>query len=367
MSPGEQTRLKVSRNIEAFKLAEWSDSVSTSRPIKVLKDLRPLLITRVSLLALSILVAGCNSQTSASSTTTSVAQHRRLNPGYSFSKPVEVAKGPIEALSCVSRSFCMAASGDGTMYEFNGQSWTISLRSSASMPAPSGVVHPTVDCFSIKICIGELADSSLSVFSGNAWSTPSRIPGAQPIAAIGCSPTGSCLAIDAVGDGFLFRNGAWSEAFNAWGSAVSISCAAANFCAAAGGGVSFWNGSFWTKPIAADPSGLPTAISCVTAGFCMLSDNEGRTMIWNGASWTNPVRVITGRLVSLSCLSSRWCVAAGGNAEVAVFDGGSWRTISTGISDLKFTALSCTGVGRCELGDAKGQVISLHVGQGAVS
>ena len=312
----------------------------------------------------SVALSACSTHGGASNSptaTTSGAGHSRPVPDESIGKPVSVAKSPIDGLSCVGGGFCMAASSDGTIYRFNGQSWTLSVRTPDTTSSGSGVGNPTVYCANSQMCLGKLADSILTVFDGSSWSQPSHIPGAQPIGAIGCSPSGSCLAIDAIGDGFLYRNGQWSTAFNAWGSAVSISCVSADFCAAAGGGVSFWNGSYWTKPVAADPSGLPTAISCSSTKFCVLVDDKGRTMTWNGVLWSVPERVGTDRLSAVSCVSSRWCIAVGNGEEVVEFDGTSWRRVPVRAGKMDFTSVSCDAVASCKLGDSKGQVTSLHI------
>ena len=316
-------------------------------------------------LVLSLILSSCTSHTRSSKTsksTATIAAHHATIPnsgptGVTF----DVAKSSIAALSCVGSSFCMAASSDGSIYLFNGQSWKESVASSSSVVLPAGIGTPKVDCVSMLMCLGELRGSKLSFFNGNSWSQPSRIPGAEPIAAFGCSSSGSCVAIDAVGDGFLYEKSQWSKAFNAWGSAVSISCISADFCAAAGGGVSFWNGSYWTKPVTIDPNGLLTSISCVSANFCVVVDDKGGVVTWNGSLWGTAESVAAHRLNSISCVNNQWCMAVGEGGEVVVLDNSSWHKVLLGSSNLEYTSVSCDLVSSCQVGDSKGQVISLRL------
>ncbi len=364
MCSDESIKSKVTRPFEAIKI-DYQDFFGGALVWGGLRRRRSTLNRVVGLLVFPLILSACSAHSSISNSTTEATSgsgHKKPSHGVSIGKTIDLAKSPIDALSCVGSGFCMAASNGGTIYRFNGQSWNISIRTTRSQSSGSGISNPTVDCVNAQMCLGELADSNLSVFDGSSWSLPSHIPGAQPIGALGCSPSGSCLAIDAIGDGFLYRNGKWSAAFNAWGSAVSISCVTTDFCAAAGGGVSFWNGSYWTKPVAADPSGLPTAISCLSTKFCMLVDDKGRTLTWNGESFSAAVKVGTDRLNAVSCLTNQWCIAVGNGGEVAVFDGSSWRRILIGSVKSDFTSLSCEAVTSCNLGDSKGQVISVHIG-----
>ena len=119
---------------------------------------------------------------------------------------------------------------------------------------------------------------SLFTYNGSSWSTPSDVDGQTPIVSLSCAPGSSfCVAIDGRGDALTFNGTSWSAAAQVGNAGLdSVSCASLSFCVAVddhGDEVGF-DGKSWSTPVAIAKSGL-VAVSCAASSYCLaISSNS---------------------------------------------------------------------------------------------
>jgi hypothetical protein len=168
--PGESLKSGVTRSAEASKIDYQASLFGTPVRGGLRRRKRSILGSAVGLFAFSLVMSACtthNSSLNSSTSTTSGSSHKRPSPSVSINKTIDVAKSPINALSCVGSSFCMAASNGGTIYRFDGQSWNISVRSSPAVSSSSGIGNPTVDGVNSELLVGGQTAWNRCVFCGS--------------------------------------------------------------------------------------------------------------------------------------------------------------------------------------------------------
>jgi hypothetical protein len=92
----------------------------------------------------------------------------------------------------------------------------------------------------------------------------------------------------------------------------------------------------------AEPGAVPSTpprtsggsrVSCVSASFCMATDNLGQASQFNGSRWAAPLVIGLGQRgeelgpVSVSCASLAFCIAFDPFGYAGGFDGTSWRDL----------------------------------------
>ena len=266
----------------------------------------------------------------------------------------------LNAVSCTSRTFCMAVGSlgeTGTLVEtWNGNAWTVS-------PSPSPGGDPDelfgVSCRELVVlaAVGWHYDQSstkyvtlIEIWDGAHWSIASSpSPSVQSVLfGVSCVSSSSCKAVgyDDGGPGFntlvLSWNGtSWSiEPSRNRGGQDSVfqavSCTAADNCTAVGwyDGVygeltlaESWNGTTWSVTPSPNPgtkgnnelNGVTcrTHTSCEAVGDYSVGSGPARTLVesWNGRTWTyvsSPNATPRSNvLASVSCTTSSSCVAVG--------------------------------------------------------
>jgi hypothetical protein len=148
----------------------------------------------------------------------------------------------------------------------------------------------------------------------------------------------------------------------------AVSCATAKFCVVVdnnGDEVTYANGH-WSGPRGVDPNtpgyGL-TAVSCPTAQFCAAvgadgDDGSGSVVMYNGSSWSSPQTIAPSPpspdgfigLVAISCASSTFCMAADAYGNAYYYNGSSWSgptSLDLFPSSDALAALSCTKPDHC--------------------
>jgi hypothetical protein len=126
-------------------------------------------------------------------------------------------------------------------------------------------------------------------------------------------------------------------------------------------GVWVWNGSHWPKTVhvASEPNGFQT-VSCSSASFCALGDQDGGIATLHGRAWhyyplvelNNSTSSQLDSIGQMSCVSARYCVAVSLAAgRWVTFDGSSWTVHGSfeGSQDTGYTPtmLSCPSQGDC--------------------
>jgi hypothetical protein len=191
--------------------------------------------------------------------------------GWSIATSAATASGSdvLNAVSCVSPSFCMAAgvaqlasptNPDNVTFieEWNGQAWSVvsSLDPSNPPRSPFDTINgiscsSSTDCFAVGYGLGTVAIQTLiEHWDGSAWSlisSPNSATNASnELTAVTCSSSSSCVA---VGEGYA---GAGGEPYAAL--------------------IEQWNGSAWTIVPGAPTSttnDLVTGVTCPVVGACV--------------------------------------------------------------------------------------------------
>ncbi len=246
----------------------------------------------------------------------------------------------------------MALATDGATYRYDGSTWAPTGDLAQTPGAASGPLtgNHQLSCVRPDVCMAIDGGAVSYRFDGASWSSAIAVPGAEPLQAIGCAPGGTCVTVDGIGDAFVTEGSGWSSALNGWGAAVSISCVRSTFCAAAGVGLSVWNGSYWTKPAAIDGTALLTGLSCATATSCVAIDDEGNAVVLDGTTWAAPQRVGGSArpvLTGVSCAAPGRCVAVDASGTVLRDAGGKWSRPTVLAPRQALRAVSCPAVDAC--------------------
>jgi len=227
--------------------------------------------------------------------------------------------GGLTAVSCTSTEFCMAGSGAGDTFTFDGTSW-----SALGTLSPTGLSQ--ISCATPTFC-GALDINGASYFyNGSQWSSAVTIPAASQSQWISCPVHGTCVAVDGTAtDVNRYDNGKWSALGTIAPSTPTggsepdepsaISCAGTRFCAALDNfGEAFtWHGGRWSGPTRFDANLLDgvDAVSCASPTSCMLVDDDGIAAAWNGSSWSKGSQIdgAPGSLTDVSCATATSCMA----------------------------------------------------------
>jgi hypothetical protein len=128
------------------------------------------------------------------------------------------------------------------------------------------------------------------------------------------------------------------------------------------------------RPAHADVSragrNTPLAVSCPSAGFCMVVDDQGNVVERHDGAWSGPRSLQDTGLTSVSCSSPSFCVATGVNGTASVFRGSTWsaaRTIDPksagqidGYGTSSLNTVSCPTTTFCMAGDVLGRVSTFN-------
>ncbi|MHB1770660.1 MAG: Ig domain-containing protein, partial [Acidimicrobiales bacterium] len=116
----------------------------------------------------------------------------------------------LTAVSCVSRTFCVAgggtgsASGGGQVVVYDGTRW-----STARTVDPNEDLT-SISCTSASFCIAVDGSGSFLLFNGLTWSPAEKVD-SSPLTTVSCTPVGSrafCAAFDDVGNALSFTGAA---------------------------------------------------------------------------------------------------------------------------------------------------------------
>ena len=234
----------------------------------------------------------------------------------------------LNGVSCVTPSFCAAVgfAGNGTVdqslaEQWNGTAWSIVASPSTSATANNDL--NAVSCVSTSFCeaVGGAASQALAEqWNGTAWSLVA-IPStsatlANTLYGVSCVSSSFCTAVGIADTATLYGN--LVEQWN--GTAWSIQPAPDA------------NAAFGDVLLSVDCFG-PT--SCVAAGYVNTIDNSDNTYIteiltWDGSSWTvvnvpEPTATTQqDQINGLSCVGGTVCVGAG---YATYGSGGSLQTL----------------------------------------
>ena len=263
------------------------------------------------------------------------------------------ANAPVnsQALSCARASFCMAASGNGDAYAFDGRRWSATHLSSSPLIS--------VSCPTGGFCVMTNNAGQAFTYRSGRWSAPVTIDSHSPV--VSCASQSFCATSDYYGYGEIYNGAAWSspafiDSDYLPGSDVgsnSLSCPSETFCLAIdfANNVLTYDGERWhatlpgTNPLGpqhdAEQGGWH--ISCPTTSFCAALSDSGYVLTYNGQTWSQTTWLPPFRdtFTSFSCASASFCVALAINGYVYAYNGSYWygpTAIGSGHSSV---AISC--------------------------
>jgi hypothetical protein len=141
--------------------------------------------------------------------------------------------GSVEAISCVSETFCVSGGTNG-ISTWDGASWTL--------PSPHRTTSAVVgvSCPSSVFCVA-IEGGGVLEMHGSRWSLPVRVepPSRSPtslgtaLTAVSCPTRSFCAAVDSAGDLLQWRGGAWSRRrLERKHALTAVSCPDSSFCVA---------------------------------------------------------------------------------------------------------------------------------------
>jgi hypothetical protein len=218
--------------------------------------------------------------------------------------------GQLTAISCVTKSFCLAVGGNEYL-KFDGSTW--SAAQLVSVAAPTSLT--SVSCVSPSFCMAVDIHSNSFAYDGTAWTS-------NPVAADGDRLAG-------------------------------VSCVSRQFCVTVGGDLIYtYNGTDWAvantdligrSELDAVSCSSPT--SCLAVGQAHNDVDTGYEASFNGTTWTGGTAAGIGELVSVSCPNNNLCAASSREGRVQII-GGASREIQTLDKGYEFF-LGCSADGFC--------------------
>lgn len=401
----------MSRLLGRFRLGSALSPGSAHSGVFVRRSAALRVVVSVALVVTAVTGAAQAAPHGAATTPPATSWHR-------VPAPIPTARtrpGPYAAVSCPTRSFCMAiATGFGPRgyrvgiaeIERHGR-WTVSETPPIGSPQSS---LTDVSCASATWCVvvgsADVATSPVILrWNGSDWRmlTGSATAGDGPVTAVSCASAGYCLALGAQ-HAWTIRGDQLTPV--APGEVdTAVSCVSATYCLATGSLeragrrlnlVERWDGSTWSDVAAGDvhPGGQRvvtlTGVSCAAVAECSVigdvihvstsgrlyrffteTDDGGR---WHRQALPAAAGVDVHRTAfGVSCSSPDHCVAAvrgrvGGRPATEILAGGrgGWTLMPLryphgGIVAARLTASSC-GSGGCTLvGGGRGVDPSGHI------
>lgn len=276
----------------------------------------------------------------------------------------------LPAVSCSSRTFCMAAGGPTGAERWNGTRWR-------TMPAPKGGLA-SLTCASRTLCM-RIRGKLISVWNGTSWHevTASDFCGGGPagpcgLFSVACGSTRNCVAVGTETISQEPVQNAVALAWNgkAWATDTDVPAegnpaqlnavgCAGPFCMAAGvssvdvanadvAGADKWDatGQTWTE-VPMDLGGIcpefqgcawARVIACGSSSSCITLGGLRPSQFWNGSSWQQEKAISAGQgsgLRDVSCGGSD-CLAVGFRTShglrrtlAELWNGSAWKIVRT--------------------------------------
>lgn len=264
-----------------------------------------------------------------------------------------------QALQLTSASTPTGSAG----YLYTGDGLEAGVTSSAGAPSwgsPSDINSTrainAISCVSSSFCVAVGASGYATVFNGSTWSTPSDVDSTRNLDAISCTSSTFCMAVDATGYAVMYNGSSWSTPTGVDFGSNAISCTSSTFCVAVGGfGIEATYTGTWTNAVV-DSSRTLDAVTCVSSSFCQAVDTAGNAIRYNG-SWGSPTDIDgTRSLDTVACTSDLICVAAGASGYAATYNAfsGTWSSASDVDGSRTIKAVACTTTSFCAAVDASG-------------
>jgi hypothetical protein len=198
---------------------------------------------------------------------------------WSSPAPIGTGSGTVTSASCASAGFCLAVDTIGQAFTYAGPSAGWSQRTVAA----SGQALNAVSCATRTDCVAVGAGGEVYTFNGASWAGPATVDSGHDLVAVSCPSAGFCMAVDAVGHAVQFSAGHWAAQPLAF-TAAAVSCPAVGTCLAVGGaGAATYGGDHWTAPAAVDTAGL-SRIDCVAVNSCVATDENANALYYSASA-----------------------------------------------------------------------------------
>jgi len=272
------------------------------------------------------------------------------------------ANNGLNAISCSSTSFCMAADTSGNIFKFENGRWAESDQ--------TGDVLGEVTCLSTSFCatVGYGNEGGdVFMYNGSTWSGPDTIDPGYKLHSISCASASFCIA-GAATNVFVYSNRSWSQANpvdpgNTSGVGIpSVSCSTNSFCLAvdAYGNVLMYNSGAWARVSQVDPNTQLNAVSCTSDKFCMAVDDNGAAFSYENGNWSSQIIDQGEEITAVSCTSSMSCFAGDTSGDVFQYSGKGWSSASQVDPGNSVTGISCVPNYDCVLTDDAGNVLTFR-------
>jgi hypothetical protein len=302
---------------------------------------------------------------SASTPATVAASHG------SWSNGTQLSSAPLEAVSCASPAFCVAADAIGNVFTYAGGAWS----SGTQIDPPNGL--DSVSCPSSSFCAAVDRSGNAYTYISGSWSGPQPIVGGGvqtggTLVSVSCASSSFCMAVGGGGGNgsagvaaaYTYMSGTWSSGTQLASSndLGSVSCPTSTFCAAVGvtqkpdpgsgyGPIYTYTNGTWSNGKRLDY--IPLAVSCSASTFCELVGasldtssggsssgspyGNGYASTFKNGTWSDSVQVGSNNgLVAISCPAFTFCGAIGQksisatsaavNSYSLTYEAGTWSS-----------------------------------------
>jgi RHS repeat-associated protein len=272
--------------------------------------------------------------------------------GTSWSTPTDAdSTRTMDAVTCVSTTFCVAVDTAGYATTYNGTSWLTPTDIDGSRSVNA------VTCVSTTFCVAVGASGYAATYTGS-WASATDIDSTRTMDAISCTSSTFCVAVDTSGYSGTYT-GSWATATDIDGSRSidTVTCVSTTFCVAAGasGYATAYNGTLWAPATDLDSTRTIKSVACPTSSSCVAVDTSGYATTYNGSSWAPPTDIDGSHaLEALSCASSTSCDATDNAGNALTYNGSSWSPASNIDSTRSINSVSCTSASFCVAADGSG-------------
>src|ERR1035437_3715842 len=248
-----------------------------------------------------------------------------------WSGPTTLGTGLVNGVSCTAASFCVAVDSRGSVYVYDGSAWTERDTVSAHSFTAISCVTPSfciavdnygaaflysggnswgiwtyadgttainsVSCPTISFCMATDVSGGVLTYDGSSWSSPYTMEAGRNLTALSCGSSSYCIAGDTVGDYFSYRGGGysgwgWNQHLDGSDPYVAASCPSVSVCTminSVGSARTWSNITGGAAPVSADSGNTPSAISCATVSFCVVTDTSHAVTYSAGHDFGNQI------------------------------------------------------------------------------
>lgn len=278
-----------------------------------------------------------------------------------------IASEGLTSLSCTSETFCMATGYGGDYTTFDGSTWSASNTITSPPVMLNGATR--VSCATPLLCVAvSLGEGTAYTYDGSTWSLVPSVQGTDGLTNVSCTAPSTCVV---AGPGLLatFDGTTWtvtSESESAAENIDAASCATPTFCVTINiaNDIQVFDGTGWTDDGIIDAANPIVAVSCIDPSYCAAVDEAGNVVQYDGTAWSVGPVVDASNYPSapaldlLSCASSTFCVAIDQDDDVFYNSGGTWTTNTTTVEDENGLQVSCVSPTFCVGVDGTGKALT---------